>query len=54
MLALLHYVPHILFTGLAILALAAMFGDASSGKRRHLERLPRQHYTWNEHRGRRD
>ena len=53
MLALLHYVPHVLFAGLTILALAAMFGDGNSGKRNHPQRLPRQHYSWNENSGRR-
>jgi hypothetical protein len=54
MLALLHYLPHVLFTGLAFLALAVMIGEASTGRRSHSQRLPRQHYTWNDHNPRRD
>ena len=53
MLALLHYVPHVLFAGLTILALAALFGDGNSGKRVHTQRLPRQYYAWNERGARR-
>jgi hypothetical protein len=52
MLILLHYLPYMLFAGLAGLALVTMFGQAESGKRPHLQRLPRQHYVWSGHNSR--
>ena len=54
MLTLLHFVPHILFTGLGLLALVAMFSDDGKKKRAYPERVRRQHYVWNEHDARRE
>ena len=48
MLTLLHYLPHIIFAGLAMLALAAMFSDDGRRKRAVPERVRRRHYVWNE------
>ena len=49
MLTLLHYLPHIIFAGLAMLALAAMFSDDGRRKRIIPERVRRRHYVWNDH-----
>ena len=54
MLTLLHYLPHIIFAGLAMLALVAMFSDDGRNKRAVPERARRQHYVWNDHPPRRD
>ena len=48
MLTLLHYLPHIIFAGLAMLALVAMFSDDGRRKRAVPERVRRRHYVWNE------
>ena len=53
MLTLLHYLPHIIFTGLIALALVAMFSDDGRKKRLYPQRI-RQHYVWNDHDTRRD
>lgn len=49
MLTLLHYLPHIIFAGLAMLALVAMFSDDGRNKRAVPERARRRHYVWNDH-----
>ena len=54
MLTLLHYLPHILFAGLGLLGLIAMFSDDGRKKRVYPERVRRQHYKWNDHNTRRD
>lgn len=54
MLTLLHYVPHILFAGLGLLGLIAMFSDDGRKKRVFPERVRRQHYTSNDHNPRGD
>jgi hypothetical protein len=54
MLTILHYLPHIIFAGLAILALVAMFSDDGRKKRAFPERVRQQHYLWNDHNPRRD
>ncbi len=49
----LHYLPHFIFSGLALLALWAMFGD-DSRKKRTAPELPRhRHYQWTDHDSRR-
>ena len=48
MLTLLHYLPHIIFAGLAMLALVAMFSDDGRNKRAVPERVRRRHYVWND------
>ena len=48
MLTLLHYLPHIIFAGLAMLALVAMFSDDGPRKRAIPERARRRHYVWND------
>ena len=48
MLTLLHYLPHIIFAGLAMLALVAMFRDDGRRKRAVPERVRRRHYVWND------
>ena len=48
MLTLLHYLPHIIFAGLAMLALVAMFSDDGRRKRAVPERVRRRHYVWND------
>jgi hypothetical protein len=53
MFTLLHYVPHILFAGLGMLALVAMFSDDGRRKREFPERVRRQHYVWSDHDARR-
>jgi hypothetical protein len=53
MFTLLHYVPHILFAGLGMLALVAMLSDDGRRKREFPERVRRQHYVWNDHDARR-
>lgn len=45
---LLHYLPHILFSGLTLLALAAMFGDDGRKTRGQPQRVRQQHYVWRE------
>ena len=52
MLTLLHYLPHIIFAGLAMLALVAMFSDDGHSKRAVPERPRRRHYVWNDHEAR--
>ena len=52
MLTLLHYVPHLIFSGLILLALFAMFSDDGSKRRRQPQKL-KQHYTWSDHNPRR-
>ena len=47
MLTILHYLPHVLFSGLAVLALAALFSDDGHKKRLYPERI-RQHYMWDD------
>ena len=54
MLTILHYLPYVLFAGLAFLVLAVMFSEGGNGKRPHPQRLPRQYYTWNDRNSRRD
>ena len=54
MLALLHYLPHILFAALALLAFAVLFSDDGAGKRTRPERPRRHYYTWNDRSARRD
>ena len=54
MLTLLHYLPHALLAGLAVLALAVMFAGDGRKKRLHPQRIRQQHYTWNDHNPRRD
>ena len=49
MLTLLHYLPHVIFAGLAMLALVAMFSDDGRNKRAGPERARRRHYVWNDH-----
>jgi hypothetical protein len=49
MLTLLHYLPHIIFAGLAMLALVAMFSDDGRNKHAVPERARRRHYVWNDH-----
>ncbi len=49
MLTLLHYMPHIIFAGLGMLALVAMFSDDGRKKRAFPERARRQHYVWDDH-----
>jgi len=49
MLTLLHYLPHIIFAGLAMLALVAMFSDDGRNKRAIPSRARRPHYVWNDH-----
>jgi hypothetical protein len=53
MFTLLHYLPHILFAGLGMLALVAMFSDDGRRKRAVPERARRQHYVWDDHDARR-
>jgi hypothetical protein len=53
MLTLLHYLPHIIFAGLVLLALAVMFGDSGARKRVEPQRIRQQHYTWSDHNPRR-
>ena len=48
MLTLLHYLPHFIFAGLAMLALVAMFSDDGRRKRAVPERVRRRHYVWND------
>jgi hypothetical protein len=48
MLTLLHYLPHIIFAGLAMLALVAMFSDDGRNKSAVPERARRRHYIWND------
>ena len=54
MLTILHFLPYMLFAGLAFLGLAVMFGEGNSDKRPHPQRLPRQYYAWNDRNTRRD
>jgi len=54
MLTILHYLPHVLFSGLTVLALVALFSDDGRKKRAYPERIRQQHYTWNDHHPRRD
>ena len=54
MLTILHYLPHIIFSGLAMLALVALFGDDGRKKRAFPERVRQQHYQWNDQRADRD
>jgi hypothetical protein len=49
MLTLLHYLPHVIFAGLAMLALVAMFSDDGRTKSAVPERTRRRHYVWNDH-----
>ena len=49
MLTLLHYLPHVIFAGLAMLALVAMFSDDGRTKSAVPERARRRHYVWNVH-----
>jgi hypothetical protein len=54
MFTLLYYLPHILFAGLGMLALVAMFSDDGRRKRAVPERVRRQHYVWDDYNPRRD
>ena len=54
MLTLLHYLPHILISGLVVLTLIVMFGDDGRKKRVPPERLRHLHYKWNDHNAHRD
>ena len=54
MFTLLHYLPHVLFSGLGMLALVAMFSDDGRPKRACPERVRRQHYVWDDQNRRRD
>ena len=54
MLTILHYLPHIIFSGLAALALVALFSDDGRKKRAYPQRIRQQYYTWNDHNPRRD
>lgn len=54
MLTLLHYLPHIIFAGLAMLALVAMFSDDGRKKRAFPERVRQQHYLWKDRSAHRD
>ena len=49
MLTLLHYLPHVIFAGLAMLALVAMFSDDGRTKSAVPERARRRHYVWYDH-----
>ena len=42
---LMHYLPHVIFTGLTLLALAAVFADDGRRKRVQPERSRRQHHV---------
>lgn len=53
MLTLLHYLPYLLLSALALLALAVMFGDSGPKKRAEPQRIRQQHYTWSDHHPRR-
>ena len=54
MLTILHYLPHILFSGLAVLALVVLFSDDDRKKRAFPQRVRQQHYTWNDRSAHRD
>lgn len=54
MLTILHYVPHVIFAGLGMLALVAMFSDDGRKKRAFPERVRQQHYQWTDYNSRRD
>ena len=54
MLTILHYLPYIIFTGLAVLALVALFSDDGRKKRLYPQRIRQQHYVWNDNHPRRD
>ena len=54
MFTLLHYLPHILFACLGMLALVAMFSDDGRRTRTVPERARRQHYVWDDQSTRRD
>lgn len=45
MITLLHYLPHVIFSGLILLALALLFADDGRNKRTPA-RARRQHYVW--------
>jgi len=54
MVTILHLLPYILFAGLAVLALVAMFSDDGSKKRAFPQRIRQQHYVWSDNHPRRD
>ena len=54
MLTILHYLPHMLFSGLAVLALAALFSDDDRKKRAFPERVRQHHYRWDDRSAHRD
>ena len=47
MITLLHYLPHVIFSGLVLLALALLFADDGRNKRTPA-RVRRQHFVWQE------
>lgn len=46
MATLLHYLPHVIFSGLILLALVPLFADDGRKKRVGPQRIRRQHYVW--------
>ena len=54
MFTLLHYLPYVLFAGLGMLALVAMFSDDGRRKRTCPERVRRQPYVWDDSNSRRN
>jgi hypothetical protein len=53
MLTLLHYLPHFIFAGVAVLGLTVMFADDGRKKRVFPQHVRQQHYRWDDHNPRR-